>query len=85
MSRSKIRKDVVVGVTPDIAEKLTEHRKSLEAKKGSPVTQTDTIRDLFNIAFEKLASEKPTPTKSVTSYESVPRFNNTDDVLPLSL
>lgn len=86
MSRSKNRVDVVVGVTTDLAEKIENHRKSLETNKGSPVTRTDAIRDLFNVAFEKLGTTaEPAVAKPSTSYSSVPRFSDNDRPIPVSM
>lgn len=87
MSRAKNRVDVVVGLNPELAERIENHRKALETKRGSPVTRTDAIRDLFNVAFANLGSEEtPAVAKPTAGYSSVPRFNDKDEaVIPVSL
>ena len=71
------RIDVVVGVTPELGEKIENYRLNMEAEKGTRVTRVDAIRALFNLAFEKLA-EKP------TSYTSVPRYSPAETPIPVS-
>jgi hypothetical protein len=63
MGRGRV--DVVVGVTPFLGHRIETYRRRLERLRGQPVSRTDALRVLLQIALDIRA-----PLMSASDYDN---------------